>query len=111
MTTLTEVLNPRIVPLPQRTCATGKVSGPNHRTAAGGIARNGGNGRPQSALDPIPLKWVTLQLYSASSGYSVGALRQKIRRGHFAEGLHFRKAPDGRVLINVEACQNWGGAK
>jgi len=108
MTTLTEILNPRIVPLPQRTCASGKAMAPSHRTAAGG---NGRNSRLQNALDPIPLKWVTLQLYSASSGYSVGALRQKIRRGHFAEGLHFRKAPDGRVLINVQACQNWGDAK
>ncbi|HEX8988735.1 MAG TPA: hypothetical protein VF816_12325, partial [Rhodocyclaceae bacterium] len=69
-----------------------------------------GSGIRRSVMSgqPIPLAWVTLQVYASSSGYSVGALRQKIRRGHFIEGKHFRKAPDGRVLMNVEACQNWG---
>ena len=108
MTRMIDVLSPKIFQLPQQVCASGRTTAPAHRTNDTSQHRRG---RPPSAVSPIPLKWVTLQLYSASSGYSVGALRQKIRRGHFAEGLHFRKAPDGRVLINVEACQNWGGAK
>lgn len=65
-------------------------------------------GGPSAPLQPIPVKWVTLKLYAQSSGYTPGALHQKIRRGQFIEGQHFRKAPDRRILMNVEACQNWG---
>lgn len=105
MTTLLDILNPRIVPLPQNACASGKAMPPAHRTVDD---TRGRRGRQCSTVSPIPLKWVTLQAYAASSGYSVGALRQKINRKQFEEGVHYRKAPDGRILLNVAECQNWG---
>jgi hypothetical protein len=99
-----EIVNPKFAEVTLRNCASGKVATHSSRPA-GAIGRN------RSKALPIALQWVTLQTYAVSSGYSVGALRQKIRRGHFAQGLHFRKAPDGRILLNVHACQDWGVAK
>lgn len=104
MTTMAEVLNPKIVQLPQRFCASGKVTAHSNRP-------DGVKGRHRSSTQPIALEWVTLQTYAVSSGYTEGALYQKIRRGHYIEGKHFRKAPDGRIHMNVQECQNWGFCK
>lgn len=104
MTTMLEVLQPTVLQFPANNCASGKLSARSNRP--GGLQFPGK--RHGSNQQPIPLAWVTLQVYAASSGYSVGALRQKMNRGQFIEGKHFRKAPDGRVLMNVEACQSWG---
>lgn len=58
------------------------------------------------------IKYVTIQKLSEMSGYSVGALRRKIERGQFLEGVHFRHSPDGRIQFNLEAYQQWvEGAK
>jgi len=65
-----------------------------------------------NAAVSIPLDfWVTIQLYAAMSGYSVGALYQKIRRCQLVEGLHYRHARDGRVHLHVQEMQNWGASK
>jgi len=104
MTTMLDVLQPTILQFPASNCASGKVSARSNRTGSAHAQPKRRGASPQ----PIPLVWVTLQVYAASSGYSVGALRQKMRRGQFIEGKHFRRAPDGRVLMNVEECQKWG---
>lgn len=105
MATMLELLQPSLLPLPLGNCPSGKASMAygrgNNKATTRKRQRNGD-------VMPVPLAWVTLQTYAVSSGYSVGALRQKMRRGQFIEGKHFRKAPDGRVLMNIEACQNWG---
>lgn len=101
---LLNILQPKVVQFPAGDCANGKALGRSNRAKAGRqIGARGGENR-----QPLSLKWVTLQVYAVSSGYSEGALRQKMRRGQFIEGKHFRKAPDGRVLVNVDECQNWG---
>jgi len=53
------------------------------------------------------MNWVTIQKLSDMSGYTVAALRNKIQRGEFVEGIHYRHAPDGRVHFNVEAYEAW----
>jgi hypothetical protein len=53
------------------------------------------------------MKWVTVKKHAADTGYSEDALRQKIRRGIFIEGVHYRHSPDGRIQINVEAYNAW----
>ena len=55
--------------------------------------------------------WVTIQLYSNMSGYSVGALYQKINRGQLIEERHFRHSRDGLILMNVRAMQDWSAGK
>lgn len=51
--------------------------------------------------------WVTLKKAHDIFGYSVEAFRGKINRGQIAQGVHWRKAPDRRILINVTAFNEW----
>ena len=41
------------------------------------------------------------------TGYTAHATRSKIKRGDWREGEMFRKAPDGRILMNLEAFELW----
>lgn len=54
-----------------------------------------------------PNYWVTLNKANDIFGYSPEALRGKINRGQLAQGDHWRKAPDGRLLIHVERFNRW----
>lgn len=53
------------------------------------------------------LEWVTIQKLAQESGYSVAALRSKIQRGEFIEGIHWRKSRDGRIQFNVGEYNGW----
>lgn len=56
-------------------------------------------------LDPD--HWVTLNKAHDIFGYSAEALRGKINRGQLAQGVHWRKAPDNRLLIHVARFNQW----
>lgn len=53
------------------------------------------------------MEWITIQKLAEVSGYTVAALRSKIARGEFLEGVHWKHAPDGRVHFNVKAYNEW----
>lgn len=53
------------------------------------------------------LKYLTIRKFSVESGYTEEAIRSKIKRGEWLEGVHWKKAPDGRVLMNPEAYEQW----
>ena len=53
------------------------------------------------------LKWITISKFSELSGYTELAVRQKISRGVWTEGIHWKYAPDNRVLMNTEEYQKW----
>jgi hypothetical protein len=53
------------------------------------------------------VRYITIDKFSELSGYSAGAVRQKIQRGDWLEGEVFFKAPDGRILINLEGYHKW----
>lgn len=53
------------------------------------------------------LRYVTIRKFAAESGYSENAIRSKIHDGIWREGLEWRKAPDGRVLIDVDGYHRW----
>jgi hypothetical protein len=53
------------------------------------------------------LPYVTIKKLADESGYSVDAIEAKIKRGEFAEGIHFVKAPDGRIHFNTKAYIEW----
>ncbi len=53
------------------------------------------------------IRTVTIEKFAAESGYSPDAVRSKIKRGDWLEGVIFFKAPDGRILIDIEAFEKW----
>lgn len=53
------------------------------------------------------LRYLTIRKFAAESGYSENAIRSKIRDGIWREGLEWKKAPDGRVLIDVDGYHRW----
>jgi hypothetical protein len=50
---------------------------------------------------------VLLPLANLLTGYSVKAMERKIERGDWKEGKVWRRAPDGRILIDVLGYQRW----
>ena len=53
------------------------------------------------------MKWVTIKKLAELTGYSEDAIRAKIKRGIWRIEKHWRKAPDNRILFNIEAIQLW----
>jgi len=51
--------------------------------------------------------WVTIKKFSELSGYSEEAARQKIKKNQWLNRLHFKRAPDGRLLINLVEISKW----
>ena len=55
---------------------------------------------------PLP-KWVRLKKYTEMSGITRTAFHQKIGKGQLAEGMHWKKAPDGAIMVNWTEMDNW----
>lgn len=58
------------------------------------------------------VRHVTIERFHELSGYTPDAVRSKIKRGDWLEGAVWIKAPDGRILIDLEGYERWvtGGA-
>jgi hypothetical protein len=57
------------------------------------------------------LKHTTIEKFSELSGYSPHAIRSKIKRGDWLRDRVWVKAPDGRILINIEGYEKWVSAQ
>lgn len=53
------------------------------------------------------IEWITLNAMASATGYTVAALRSKIKRGQLFEEKHWRRAQDGRLLIHVANFNEW----
>jgi hypothetical protein len=60
-----------------------------------------------SAHVVAPARYVLLPLANAMTGYSVKAMQRKIESGDWPEGKVWKRAPDGRVLIDVQGYYRW----
>ncbi len=60
-----------------------------------------------SELAVAPARLVTLPLFEAVTGYGEKAVRRKIEDGIWLCGHEFIKAPDGRILVDMEGYQKW----
>jgi hypothetical protein len=56
-----------------------------------------------------PARYVLLPLASLLSGYSVKAMERKIERGDWQQDKVWRRAPDGRIVIDLVGYQKWVG--
>jgi hypothetical protein len=61
---------------------------------------------PQPAA-VVPTRYVLLPLAAIVTGYTVKAIERKIERGDWLEGKVWRRAPDGRILIDLFGYQKW----
>ncbi len=53
------------------------------------------------------VKWVLVHKVVELIGYTDDAIRAKMKRGVWICGIHWRKAPDGRIVFNVDAIEKW----
>ena len=66
--------------------------------------------RPRSPEAPIVVataRYVLLPVANLLTGYSVKAMERKIERGDWLEGKVWKRAPDGRIVIDVVGYQRW----
>jgi len=56
---------------------------------------------------PPSARFVTVNKFSELTGYTDGAVRGKISGGTWIEGVEYNRAPDGGILINMEAYDTW----
>lgn len=52
-------------------------------------------------------RFVTIELCSAITGLSKGAVGKRIERGYWIEGRQYRRAADGRIWIDMQAVEKW----
>lgn len=53
------------------------------------------------------MKYMTVAKFAVESGYSEEPIRAKIKNGVWLEGMVWKRAPDGRVLISTEGYERW----
>ncbi len=50
---------------------------------------------------------VLVPVFCLLTGYSDKAVRRKIANGVWIQGKHYRKAPDGRITMDLQAYCRW----
>ena len=57
--------------------------------------------------DPTPLTLVRIKDAVVPTGYTEKAIRKKIERGVWLDGYEYHRAPDGRIVINLQGVVIW----
>jgi len=52
-------------------------------------------------------RYVQIAKFCEETGYTARAVETKIHRGVWVEGRQYRRAPDGRILIDMEGYEKW----
>jgi hypothetical protein len=60
-----------------------------------------------STTAPVSSRYVLLSVATQLTGYTIKAMERKIERGDWTEGRVWRRAPDGRILIDMLGYQKW----
>jgi hypothetical protein len=58
-------------------------------------------------LAPATSRYVLLPLAYLVTGYTVKAMQRKIERGDWQQDKVWRRAPDGRILIDLVGYEKW----
>lgn len=61
-------------------------------------------------MSNYPVKWVLIKRFAELTGHSENAVRQKIEKGVWCDGVEWKRGPDGRIRISVEAYDEWVNA-
>jgi hypothetical protein len=62
---------------------------------------------PSKSVTVTPARNVRLPLGNVITGYTVKAMQRKIERGDWQEGKVWRRAPDGRIFIDLVGYERW----
>lgn len=62
---------------------------------------------PGKLFTLTPARYVRLPVANVVTGYSVKAMQRKIERGDWPEGKVWRRAPDGRIFIDLIGYERW----
>lgn len=54
-----------------------------------------------------PSQWVLVKRFAEITGYSENAVRHKVKNGTWIQGRLWRKAPDGRIFLNLSEFERW----
>jgi hypothetical protein len=60
-----------------------------------------------AALGLVPPRFVLVSVASLVTGYSEKAINGKIDDGTWREGQEWRRAPDGRRLVDLRGFEQW----
>lgn len=52
-------------------------------------------------------RYVTVKLAAAAYGWSEKAIRRRMESGVWLEGVHWRRAPNGGIVIDTKAVEKW----
>lgn len=52
-------------------------------------------------------RYVRIPKFVDETGYTARAVETKIQRGVWLEGKHYRRAPDGSILMDMEGYEKW----
>lgn len=52
-------------------------------------------------------RYVRIVRFCELTGLTEKAVREKIRTGAWAEGIHYRRAPDGHIVIDLQGYEAW----
>ncbi|GLQ29669.1 hypothetical protein GCM10007876_01470 [Litoribrevibacter albus] len=53
------------------------------------------------------MKYITIQKCSELTGLSEESIRALKKKGYFRQDVHWVKAPNGRIFINVKEVYEW----
>lgn len=52
-------------------------------------------------------RYVRIPKFVEETGYTARAVETKISRGVWLESKHYRRAPDGSILMDMEGYEKW----
>lgn len=55
----------------------------------------------------IEVEWILIPLFCNLTGYTEKAVRRKIETGVWVNGRHFRRAPDGHIVMSLKEFYKW----
>jgi hypothetical protein len=59
------------------------------------------------AIRPVKLRHATIELTSAMTGYTIGAIKQKIAKDVWQEGVMWKRSINGHIIIDLQAYVRW----
>jgi hypothetical protein len=84
----------------------------DHNPPATGVAVRAERSAPTPAVAAsssplVPSRYVLLNIAASITGYTIKAMERKIERGDWQEGKEWRRAPDGRICIDLVGYEKW----